>query len=72
MPKTNIEKLCIYLKNNKERIYPINNDMLVSTTDFVLNGYMKMLGVILQQSSDITEAQLSIYKRLIAGTETEK
>lgn len=72
MANSNIEQLCEYLNNNKAKAYPIENDMLVSATDFVLNGYLKMLGVILQQSSEITEAQLSIYKRIIAGTESEK
>lgn len=72
MANSNIEQLCAYLNSNKAKAYPIENDMLVSATDFVLNGYLKMLGVVLQQPSEITEAQLSIYKRIIAGTESEK
>lgn len=72
MTHSKIDKLCSYLTNNKAKTYPIENDMLHAATDFLLNGYLKMLGVILQQSSEITPAQLALYKRIIAGTETEK
>lgn len=72
MDNTKIDELCAYLSANKEKVYPIENDMLKSATDFIVNGYLKMLGVILQQPSEITEAQLTIYKRIIAGSESEK
>lgn len=72
MANTKIDELCTYLNANKAKLYPIENDMLKSATDFIVNGYLKMLGVILQQPSEITEAQLAIYKRIIAGSGSEK
>lgn len=72
MSKSNIEALCDYLQKNKAEFYPIKNEMLDSETDFILNGYMKMLAVILQQADEIQEAQIAIYKRLLAGVKTDK
>lgn len=72
MANTKIDELCNYLNANKAKLYPIENDMLKSATDFIVNGYLKMLGVVLQQPSEITEAQLAIYKRIIAGSGSEK
>lgn len=72
MANTKIDELCAYLSANKAKVYPIENDMLKAATDFIVNGYLKMLGVILQQPSEITDAQLTIYKRIIAGSESEK
>lgn len=72
MSNKNIEDLCTYIKNNKAQMYAIENKMLTEETDFLINGYLKMLGVILQQAEEISEAQLYLYRRIVAGTPCDK
>lgn len=72
MSKSNIEALCDYLHKNRAELYPIENELLNSETDFIVNGYMKMLAVILQQPNEIHEGQIAIYKRLLASVNTDK
>ena len=72
MSKSNLEALCDYLHKNRAELYPIENELLNSETDFIVNGYMKMLAVILQQPNEIHEGQIAIYKRLLASVNTDK
>lgn len=67
MSKKNIETLCAYIENNKAKVYKIENNMLSDATDFIVNGYLKMLAVILQQPKEIIEPQLLLYRRIVAG-----
>lgn len=71
MAKGKIDLLCEYIENNKAENYPIKNDSLRDSTDFIKNGYLKMLAVILQQAGEITDGQLTIYKRIWAGAQSE-
>lgn len=71
MPKRKIEKLCKYLADNKAKFYAITNVDLAECTDFIKNGYLKLLAIILQQAKDITTAQLMLFKRIVAGANTE-
>lgn len=71
MSSDKIEQLCNYLVKNKEKNYPISNELLVDETDFIKNSYLKMLAVVLQQSENITGAQLVIFKRIVAGARAD-
>lgn len=72
MNKNKIDILCEYLNKNGAKQYPISNKELSESTDYIKNGYLKMLAVILQQSGNVSNAQLEMFKRIIAGAETEK
>lgn len=72
MNKNNIDILCEYLNKNGAKQYPISNKELSESTDYIKNGYLKMLAVILQQSGNVSNAQLEMFKRIIVGAETEK
>lgn len=71
MSNANIEQLCAYIEKNKAKTYPIKNEMLEEETDYLINGYFKMLAVILQQAGEVTDAQYFLYQRMIAGTSSE-
>lgn len=71
MSSANIEQLCAYLEKNRANVYPITNVLLEGETDYLVNGYLKMLAVILQQADEISEAQYFLYQRIIAGTNAE-
>lgn len=72
MTKEKIRRLCAYIEENKASLYPVENEMLAEAADHLLNGYLKMLGVILHQGEEITDAQSHLYKRIIAGTPAEE
>lgn len=71
MANGKIDLLCQYIENSKAKNYPIKNDCLCESTDFIKNGYLKMLAVILQQAGETTDAQVNIYKRILAGAQSE-
>ena len=72
LTKEKIKRLCTYIEENKASLYPVENEMLSKAADHLLNGYLKMLGVILHQGEEITDAQSFLYKRIIAGTPAEE
>lgn len=72
MDKDKISILCEYLNNSVAERYPIDNLALSTSTDYIKNGYLKMLGVVMQQSGIIADSQLEIFKRIIAGINTDK
>ena len=72
MSKRNIQNLCTFVKSNKASVYAIENRMLLGVTDHIVNGYLKMLAVVLQQANEISESQLFLYQRIIAGTIADK
>lgn len=72
MDKSKIKSLCKYLNNNVGERYPISNEELAENTDFIKNGYLKMLAVVLQQSENITDSQLNMFKRIVSGAGTDK
>lgn len=72
MDKDKISILCEYLNNSVAERYPIDNFALSTSTDYIKNGYLKMIGVVMQQSGTITDSQLEIFKRIIAGAKTDK
>ena len=39
MANGKIDLLCQYIENNKAKNYPIKNDSLRDSTDFIKNGY---------------------------------
>lgn len=73
MKTEQIKKLCAYLDQHAaERWYPIANESLAESTDFIRNGYLKMLAVVLQQAGSVTLAQQALFQRILAGARTEK
>lgn len=72
MDKDKISILCEYLDNTVAERYPVSNKDLAESTDYIKNGYLKMLAVVMQQSGTITEPQLKMFKRIIAGADTDK
>lgn len=72
MAKSKIDLLCEYLDENTAEQYPVLNKELADNTDYIKNGYLKMLAVVLQQSGEISNAQLEMFRRIVAGAETEK
>ncbi len=72
MNKDKISILCEYLDNTVAERYPVSNKDLAESTDYIKNGYLKMLAVVMQQSGTITEPQLKMFKRIIAGADTDK
>lgn len=71
MNKSKIDVLCEYLNNNTAKQYPVPNKELSGSTDYIKNGYLKMLAVILQQSGTVSDAQLEMFKRIVAGAMSE-
>lgn len=65
--KENLQSLIEYIKQNKPANYPIGNEELEKETDFIKNIYFKMLALVLQVGDFVSEAQLNIYRRLLAG-----
>lgn len=72
MNKSKIDSLCEYLNNNIAERYPIENEELANNTDYIKNGYLKMLAVVLQQSENIYDSQLNMFKRIVSGAGTDK
>lgn len=70
MSSERIKKLCDYIDQNKAKNYPIENSMLSKTNDFLKNGYLRMLAVILQSGKTVTEGQLNLYERIVEGAES--
>lgn len=66
-----IKQLCEYMDQNKAKNYPIKNEILQSEEDFVKNGYLRMLAVVLQVGDSIQDGQMNLYKRIVAGAEAE-
>lgn len=60
MSSEHIKKLCEYIDQNKAKNYPIENAMLYESEDFIKNGYLRMLAVVLQVGNNITEGQLNL------------
>lgn len=71
MSSERIKKLCEYIDQNKAKNYPIENSMLYESEDFIKNGYLRMLAVVLQVGNNITEGQLNLYKRIVEGASAE-
>lgn len=71
MSSERIKKLCDYMDQNKAKNYPIENAMLYESEDFIKNGYLRMLAVVLQVGNNITEGQLNLYKRIVEGASAE-
>ncbi len=67
MKKENMSKLYSYLENNKPNIYPIGNKYLNYADEDFKIYYFKMLALLLQQNSEISENQKQLYKRLAVG-----
>lgn len=59
------------MDQNKAKNYPIENAMLYESEDFIKNGYLRMLAVVLQVGNNITEGQLNLYKRIVEGASAE-
>lgn len=72
MKTEQIKKLCAYLNQHTAERYPIANESLAESTDFIRNGYLKMLAVVLQQAGTVTPAQQALFQRILAGAQTEK
>lgn len=66
--KENLQSLIEYIKQNKPANYPIGNEELEKETDFIKNVYFKMLALVLQVGDFVSETQLNIYQRLLAGS----
>ncbi|MGP1405908.1 hypothetical protein [Filifactor alocis] len=66
-----IEQVNNCLIKSKTKLYPIENNRLSTETDFLKNGYMKMLAVIFQQCEDISNDQLVLFERIKEGINTE-
>ncbi len=71
MDKSKIDMLCNYLDENIARHYPIPNAELADSTDYLKNGYLKMLAVVMQQAGNSSEAQLAFFKRIIEGAKAD-
>lgn len=71
MSSERIKQLCDYIDQNKAKNYPIRNEILKSEEDFVKNGYLRMLAVVLQVGDSIQDGQMNLYKRMVAGAEAE-
>ena len=71
MSSERIKKLCDYMDQNKAKNYPIENAMLYESEDFIKNGYLRILAVVLQVGNNITEGQLNLYKRIVEGASAE-
>ena len=71
MSSERIKQLCDYIDQNKAKNYPIKNEILKSEEDFVKNGYLRMLAVVLQVGDSIQDGQMNLYKRIVAGAEAE-
>lgn len=71
MSSERIKQLCDYIDQNKAKNYPIRNEILKSEEDFVKNGYLRMLAVVLQVGDSIQDGQMNLYKRIVSGAEAE-
>ena len=71
LSKDRTSKLPEYMSKNRTKSPPIGNRLIENVTDFIKNGYFKMLAVVLIQGGDIENSQSSIFERLIAGAHAE-
>lgn len=72
MDKSKIEALCEYLNENVAKRYPIANSYLENNTDYIKNGYLKMLAVVMGQSGNVTKEQTELFKRIIEGAKVDE
>lgn len=72
MSKSKIDILCEYLNNNVNELYPIENKVLADKEDYIKEGYLQMLAVVLQQSEEIHESQLNLFRRIVLGANADK
>lgn len=72
MTNGKITKLREYIEKTKASNYPIENKFLREETDYIKNGYLKMLAVLLQQGDEIKESQSALFARIIKGVTSEK
>ena len=66
-----IEALCNYLDKNVAKLYPVSNRSLSDSTDYMKNGYLKLLAVVMQQSGKISPSQLGMFGRIVEGAGVE-
>lgn len=71
MEKSKIDFLCEYLEQNTAKQYPIANAELAESSDYIKNGYLKMLAVVMQQSGNILKTQLEVFRRIVEGAKVE-
>lgn len=72
MDKSKIDLLCEYLNENVAKRYPIANSYLENNTDYIKNGYLKMLAVVMGQSGNVTKEQTELFKRIIEGAKVDE
>lgn len=72
MDKSKIDALCEYLNENVAKRYPIANSYLENNTDYIKNGYLKMLAVVMGQSGNVTKEQTELFKRVIEGAKVDE
>lgn len=72
MDKSKIDALCEYLNENVAKRYPIANSYLKNNTDYIKNGYLKMLAVVMGQSGNVTKEQTELFKRIIEGAKVDE
>lgn len=61
-----------YSEENISKRHPIANKELAGSTDYIKSTYLKMLAMVLRQAGEVPQAQLEMFKRIIAGAEIEK
>ena len=71
MKTENLKKLNQHINKKKYDNYPIKNILLENESDYIKNNYFKMLAVILQQGTEITDIQSKLFKRMLSGVNTE-
>lgn len=72
MEKNRIDALGEYLDQNTPQRYPIGNSELAGATDYIKDGYFRMLAVVMQQSKGVSDSQMGLFRRLIQGGGAEK
>ena len=72
MDKSKIDALCEYLNENVAKRYPIANSYLENNTDYIKNGYLRMLAVVMGQSGNVTKEQTELFKRIIEGAKVDE
>ena len=71
MANSKIDELINYMDKNAAKCYPIANTQLKGSTDYMKNGYLKMLAVVMQQSGTVSQGQLELFKRIVEGAAVE-
>lgn len=67
-----VEEIRDYLRNQKIKLYPIENDLLEEKDEYIKSLYLRMLCVLMRYGGEPSDMQVNYVGRIIAGIKAEE